>query len=677
MSWMTQLYQTYEQAARRESMVDGRPIPVSHTVQNAHINIVVDIEGNFLRAKVLEKTQIVLPATERSAGRSSGEAPHPLADKIQYVAGDYEKYGGLKMPYFKGYKKQLAQWVDSEFSHPSLLAVYNYICKRRVVVDLLAEKTLWADNDTLLTSWSREFDEPPAIFKVLPKEKGQLDQGNALVCWSVESSAVVQTKTWEDAGIQDRWIKFDAQQGSISALCYVSGDIEPIALNHPAKLRHSGDKAKLISSNDLGGYTFKGRFTDSKKSLETYGLQAAAVGSITSQKAHNALRWLISRQGKRNDDQVIVAWAVSATDIPQPTDEIVVMDDAYLDDFGDDQAETDPSESFLESDFQSQPDQTIDLGARYAKKLKRYMNGYRETLEINDTVSVMAIDSATPGRMGIVYYRESMPTEYLDDITAWHENYAWPQRSKKEITFKNGKTREVTSWPIQAPAPYNILNAVYGDVLKSNKPLAKQLYQRLLPCLLERASIPEDILKLAHYQACKTSNKEYWEWERNIGVACALYKGNLIRHSDQSKRRTFTMALDTSITSRDYLYGRLLAIAEKLEDRALRNANVSRPTTANRLMQRFSDRPYSTWLTIYKHLDPYMKQLNTDRWRGFLENRNKEIDQVMGAFEVDEFKKDEPLKGEFLLGFHCQRLSYRTFPQKVETINESELGDDQ
>ena len=118
------------------------------------------------------------------------------------------------------------------------------------------------------------------------------------------------------------------------------------------------------------------------------------------------------------------------------------------------------------------------------------------------------------------------------------------------------------------------------------------------------------------------------------------------------------MALDTTITSRDYLYGRLLALAEKLEATALRIAGANRPTTANRLMQRFADKPYPTWLTIYKQLDPYIRQLSNSR-AGFLTNIQKEIDEVMGAFSPEEFKLDEALQGEFLLGFHCQRLALR------------------
>ena len=58
------------------------------------------------------------------------------------------------------------------------------------------------------------------------------------------------------------------------------------------------------------------------------------------------------------------------------------------------------------------------------------------------------------------------------------------------------------------------------------------------------------------------------------------------------------MALDRERSSRDYLYGRLLALADGLESHALRVAKESRQTNAERLMHRFSQRPYTTWRTI-------------------------------------------------------------------------------
>ena len=119
------------------------------------------------------------------------------------------------------------------------------------------------------------------------------------------------------------------------------------------------------------------------------------------------------------------------------------------------------------------------------------------------------------------------------------------------------------------------------------------------------------------------------------------------------------MALDTESTSRDYLFGRLLAYAEKIEQTALSISNINRPTTSQRLMQRFADRPGSTWLTIYKQLDPYVRQLRSSR-AGFIVNREKEIDEIVDAFQADDFTRDGALSGEFLLGFHSQRLALRS-----------------
>lgn len=118
------------------------------------------------------------------------------------------------------------------------------------------------------------------------------------------------------------------------------------------------------------------------------------------------------------------------------------------------------------------------------------------------------------------------------------------------------------------------------------------------------------------------------------------------------------MSLDKENQSRDYLYGRLLALAEKIEETALRLADVNRPTTAARLMQRFSDRPFSTWKTINDQLQPYVQQLQVRR-AGFITNRKKDLDEVMDLFNGEDFVNDKPLTGEYLLGFHCQRMALR------------------
>lgn len=114
------------------------------------------------------------------------------------------------------------------------------------------------------------------------------------------------------------------------------------------------------------------------------------------------------------------------------------------------------------------------------------------------------------------------------------------------------------------------------------------------------------------------------------------------------------MTLETDRKTRDYLYGRLLAIAEHIEGRALYVGGESRDTTAAKLMQRFAERPASTWRIIEPALMPYKSRLRAKR-PAFLREMDKLLDEVIPSFQGDDFVDDRKLSGEFLLGYHCQR----------------------
>jgi CRISPR-associated protein Csd1 len=668
MSWMAKLYETYEAGVRLDLPDADQLMPISHTLQNAHIKITIDGDGNFKRAEVLEKTQVVLPATEQSAGRTSGEAPHPLADKIQYIAKDYSEYGGEKKSYFMGYLKQLEQWCQSEFAHDKAIAVRRYVEKGHVVEDLVANNILFIDDQNhLLTSWPVESDsEPPKIFKLLPKgsgkAKGKQDQGNALVCWRVEIPNDRVANTWEDNELQSSWISYEASSNTLSGLCYITGEYRSMAANHPAKLRHTGDKAKLISSNDMLGYTFRGRFTDSDDSIKQFGLQSVGISFDVTQKAHNALRWLILRQGFRNSDQIVVAWAVSGKEIPQP------MEDLW--------------ESLSEIEETSAPetapinqiDHTQDLGQSFSIALGKYMRGYRTKLQPTDSIVIMGLDSATPGRMAVTYYQEFFPGEYIDRISRWHHDFAWHQRHKKEIDTGKTKLESKTIWTICSPSPRTIWEAVYGS--STSDSLKKNTIERILPCIVEARPFPQDLVQKAVHRVVNRNsykNDEQWLWEKHLGIACALYRGFCKRHPTQSKE--FIMGLEQENDSRDYLYGRLLAIAERIEDMALYVAGESRSTTAARMMQRFADRPASTWRNIELALQPYIQRLRNNR-AGFLHNIQTLMDEVMNKFHEGKFIDDSPLSGEFLLAYHSQRLELRGKKEVSEDSDQISKGDE-
>lgn len=634
MSWMQKLYETYERSAGLEFDGAEHLMPVSHTTQQAHIEIVIDGLGNFRRASVLQKTEAttLIPCTEESGGRA-GSKPvcHPLCDKLQYIAGDFLQFGGEVTSGYAAkpeephlaYKKRLYDWNGSIFPHPKLKAISAYVERGGVIQDLVASGLLPADaKNKLLKQWNGEKDQAPPIFKVMANTQEPQD---AFVRWRVEELGVVVSSTWQDPELIDSWISYYNSIQTYRGYCMVSGQDSTLAIQHPAKLRHAGDKAKLISANDSSGYTYRGKFIEPE--------QAVGVGFDITQKAHNALRWLIQRQGYRNGDQIIVSWAIAGTPIPDPFS-------SSLDLFG----FADASEVEIGH---------AETAQAFALQLAKVLAGYRARLKPSDDILVMAVDSATPGRMAITFYRELKGSEFLERVESWHKSCAWPQNFGKDNKF------------IGAPAPKDIAEAAFGRRL--DEKLSKATVERLLPCIVDGQIIPRDLLESTKRRACNRVGLDNWEWEKCLGIACALHKVFY-------KERSYQMSLETDRTTRDYLYGRLLAIAECVEGRALYIADEKRTTTAARLMQRFSDRPFSTWKTIELALVPYQARLRAQR-TGFLVTMDKLLDEVICAFKANDYTSDAPLSGEFLLGYHCQRSALRpsTTPvaqdDLIETIN--------
>jgi CRISPR-associated protein Csd1 len=611
-SWIQKLYETYELCANAPQFEKEPLLPVSHAEQQAHIEIVLDQKGAFQRAALVAKETTVVPATEASAGRTGKKPPpHPLCDKIQYCAGDYKAFGGTKEPFFDDYIQQLRRWHDFAPT-PKVYAVLSYVEKEGLVADLVRAGLLHCGPDqVLLTEWPSD-NPAPDIFKMLTPREKKRDQGDAFVRWRVQVPGDPVSAVWEDRQVRDSWIRFDLSQKTNRGLCMVTGETTVLAESHPKRLRHGADGAKLISSNDSNGYTFRGRFDDPS--------QAYGIGSVVTQKAHSALRWLIARQGEKAGDQAVVSWAVSGKSIPDP-----LADTARLFEIAgiDDTAEGDvPYEG--------------DAGQHFALRLKKAISGYRAKLKDSEDIVVIGLDSATPGRMAITYYRELTGAEFLERVIDWHDRCAWFQNYSKDKRY------------VGAPAPRDIAEAAYGRRLDDK--LRKATVERLLPCIIDARPLPRDIVAACVRRACNRAGLEKWEWEKYLGIACALIRGS------RKKEEDYQMALEENRTTRDYLFGRLLAIAENIEQRALHVANENRDTNAAKLMQRFADHPFSTWRSIEGALTPYKTRLRARRPSVLLE-RDKLLDAVMGMFSREDFVSDSKLSGEFLLGYHCQRAA--------------------
>ncbi len=636
MSWIQKLCETYEHCAGASQFENTPLLPIGHTTQQAQIEIVIDGRGAFRRASVVsrEDCTTIVPCTEQSGGRA-GTRPvnHPLCDKLQYVAGDFVDLGGevtsgfAKDPHepHRDYINELSAWVESSHGHAKLNAILAYVRKGQAIADLIAAGVLPVDErGRLLKGWKGDKKTAPPIFKVIAEPE------NSFIRWRVEISGDPASGTSEDHTLVKSWTTYYASLQTKRGMCMVTGESTTLAEQHPAKLRDAGDKAKLISSNDLSGYTFRGRFVEAA--------QACGVGFDTTQKAHNALRWLIKRHGYRSDKQVVVTWAVAGKPVPDP-----FQNSRSLFLSADELPQTDTGNS-----KDNHGAIVGDVGQSFARRLNKAIAGYRATLDPTEDVVVMAVDSATTGRMAITFYREFSGWQLLDRVSAWHEACAWHQDFGRDPTTK--KTLRF----IGAPSLTDIAEAAFGRRLDAK--LRKATVERLLPCIIDGRSLPRDLVESAVRRTCNRAGIERWQWEKSLGIACAIYRGSL-------NERGYAMTLETDRTSRDYLYGRLLALAEHLEGSALYVAGEKRETTAARLMQRFADRPASTWRSIALALSPYKTRLRAKR-PGLLHKMETQVDEVVASFSGSDFLDDRRLSGEFLLGYHCQRQALH--PSKQE-----------
>lgn len=623
MSWVEKLYETYENCAAvavNESDEHVSLIPVAHTTQNAQIEVVLDNEGVFLRARVLskEKSKTLIPCTEESGGRTSSPRPHPLHDKLMYLDPHYENYSRelpksiQKAPLkpYEDYIKLLETWCNSPYGHTVARSVLRFVRRSDLIHTLIQAGILFVDeNGKLLNKFPGEKNLAPIIFA------GNIPQADSFIRFHVEIPSVPGEPPWRDASLIRSWEQYYLSTKTNKALCYVSGQTVAQSEQHPAKLRNAGDKAKLISTNDKSGFSYLGRFTDKSQVMQ--------LGYEVSNKAHSALRWLIEKQGYRNDTQSIVAWSVQGIEVPDP----------MLDTFDLFNLPSDTQATFT--------DEVLALA------LKSTIQGYRKKMKLNDKVVVMGIDSATPGRMSISFYRELVGASFLDRVEAWHSTCSWVHRWKTEDEIGSDGTRKrIHAAFVGAPAPKDIAYAAYGTWVDDK--LIKSTIERLLPCIIDGRPLPIDVVcSVVDRVKKRISFDTDWEWNKVLSIACALYR----KHNEKEK---YEMALDETRNTRDYLYGRLLAVADIMEERALYQAGENRATNAARLMTRFADHPFTTWRILDSALNPY--RLRLGQKAGYYLSI---IQGIMSLFNANDFIKDSAMSGEYILGYYCQREAFR------------------
>lgn len=646
MPWKKNLIDTYDNNTSEIGNLKHKIplLPICHTTcENAYVTIIIDGEGNLLDIIVSsadgKSVKTIIPCTEGSDGRSSGLSPHPLSDKLQYVAGDYKEFGGGKKHGFKLYEELLKSWSEFDCSNPKIKAVYEYVSKGNMIKDFIDKKVFFEDgNGDLIKKYKSprkkpqsQEDEPDNYFiEKTPlfkrtKAYNYVDSDGVLniaVRFSVEIKGDNQSDLWTDKCIWDNWIDYYKDKKTKEdgkAFCHVYGEYLPYLNNHPKKIRNPGDKCRLISSNDKSNFTYRGIYSSPE--------QACVISMDASYKMHNALRYLYGKQGVAINELSLVAWSVGGYELPSFFDDSCKIALKGIIDINDSKKE--------EISYTSE-----EIGRAFAKK----MRGYSVMIPPNENIIVLGVDSPSldGGRLAVCEYYRLTGSDYLSKINDWHSKCRWKLNIEKNREF------------IGAPSPLNIIKAAYGKKIneKSSSGLKKKTISRLIQCIIRGNSIPDSIVENCVRRCSKRNTISQLEWRKNLGITCAVYKYSKI------KERKYDMVLDKEIKRRGYLYGRLLAVAEYIEKSTFKR-DGKRSTNAERYIQKFSSNPFSTWTIIRNRLASYSAKLKSTKFWAFRRAQNAES-EIMSNFVDGEFQDNSKIDGDYLMGYFSQMEDFYT-----------------
>ena len=636
MSWLEKCYETYENCQQEigiqkfQAEGDKRSyvplLPVAHTTQLVNIEVELNQNGDFQDARLLAKDEqtTIIPCTEESSARTSGVVPHPLVDKLQYIAADYPAYGGAKKSGWNLYHTQLQDWCSSPYADAKVCAVLRFLEKGCLVASLVKKHILFLDeNGKMPAKWTGNKDEKPKILETL----ASADQTESFVRFRVGGIDLAQ-----DEAVRESFIHYYEMKQQRVDYCTVQGKQMAVSTLSPYKIRNPGDRAKLISSNDSTNYTYRGRFVTAE--------QALSIGYETTQKAHSALRWLISKQGCSNGDQTVVVWGTKGEPIPDITADSM--------DLGDDFAA-----AFAQL---GQPQLPPATESEYAERFNKAIQGYGKALDEKANTVVMILDSATQGRLSIRYYRELAGSELMKNITDWHRNFAWQlnYRSAPESAEpgQKPKWKRVSFWG--APSPADIAKAAYGE--KADKKIIQQTVERLVPCITEGKYLPRDLMLSAVHRATAGIGLEPWEYQKTCGIACALICGYYHRNKKEDFVMTDGKYVDETIDDRSYLFGRILACAEQIERRVQSQTGETRPTNAERLRLVFVQRPAKTTALLQQKLTPYLNRMRANGVSR--DKRYSTLQELVGRLGAENYT-NKPLNELYLLGYACQMMDFR------------------
>lgn len=564
--------------------------PVGHNTTRSDIEITLTLDGKQVDVREY-KSIVCIPVTEKSMSRTANNAPHALADQLCYLTN-------LNEDKHKAYMTALQAWVDNS-KNKKLAAVYTYLAAETLLDDL--NNAGLAYTDKTLVTWAIKLEDGSTI---------QLWKDKDIINSHIEQTRHILSQT------------------TTPIMCMISGEMQyPMTLHMKGVVRTAAN-AKIISSGDKFGFTYRGLINNAGEAL--------SIGFETSSKAHNVLKWLVSNQGFRIKDRTYVCWNPNGLAVPS-------FAKALIDTIDGNEKNGDNTSTKVYT-----PDE-------YKTAIESMTLKQKGNYGTNEEIIVAALEACTDGRLSIVYYNELHGSDFIDRLAQWDISCCWTDR-----------------FGTHAPSLYQMAlfadaNIISGTATADDRMLTKQL-QKLISSRLENHSFPLDI-KAALVR--KTSNLILYnktDKQRLLFVTCAAIRKSLYDHG----KGELDMVLEEHKKDRSYQFGRLLAVMEKIErDTFTQEEKDKRETSAMKQQQMFIQRPGTTAQRILLHLKTSYFRKHSIGLQNYFERLIGEIMEECMSADPEHY--NAPLTEMYIPGYYLQRNAFYQKKDKNKEENEEEI----
>lgn len=611
MSLLTALLDSYDYALEHDMV--GKPdhfgnilLPMYYNSMKSNgkniIELLLSKESDLLEAHLLpEGETIQFPVTEDSVARSSGVAPHPLVDSASYVIQDEGKRSAA-------YMEQMENWLaydDNDF----VRIIHDFLIQPGIL-DAVKQKVKDSEED------EAEKQKKNAV---------AIDFEKVFFTFSVENyDGLKNISVSENSDLQARYkayVEFqNANDPSKERItCNLSGKQDYLCIKHQPLM----GTARLVSQITANDENWRGRFTMADQNIK--------LGMETSQKIHLMAKYLLSGEETRRwlgEQANMVSW------------------------FSDDLSNAvafDPSKSAempagifekLMAEQKGKSDAPAIADVMTENIVKSFTNGKR--LFSDDATYYIAIfDKISNGRVATKYFRALSASRLKENLVAWQEKYHWRGYSKENRD------------KVFTPSPRRLVLAAYGverdGFLEiSKKDFLKNQYQNILTALVEGRSIPENFEKALTVNIRHRQNYDHtWMEVKFCALAVLKDKGGFK-----------DAMLNRENTDRSYLFGRLLALFERMEAGTF-GEKEERSTNAEKMWTSYTNHPATMMMRLRNLLKPYERKMATsEQNRGLYFKLSRDISEVTNMlhnnYDMDSAEVNRPLDYGFIFGYEAQ-----------------------